>query len=85
MYNEPLSPALDVPVLKIIMPLTPLTPAFDVTISTDPLDVEDPYPLCMTWFPPDANEDEPEDNTISPPVPLLPEPTVKYNDPPRPD
>jgi hypothetical protein len=34
----PLSPELDVPVLSIIIPLTPLTPAFAVDISIKPLD-----------------------------------------------
>jgi hypothetical protein len=37
MLIEPLVIELDVPVLNTSPPLTPLTPAFDVSITTDPL------------------------------------------------
>ena len=34
--------------------------------------------------PPDEDDDTPADTITSPPVPLLPEPTVTYTEPPRP-
>jgi hypothetical protein len=76
MYNEPLSPALDVPVLKIIMPLTPLTPAFDDCNNNTPLDVTVLYPLNNEIWPPDKDDETPADKYNSPPTPLSPLPTT---------
>jgi hypothetical protein len=73
---EPLLPLLEVPVLKITEPLTPSSPALDVRIDIIPLDVDDPYPLVIYWLPPDNADESPADITISPPIPLSPDPTV---------
>ncbi len=76
MYNAPLSPLLDVPVLNTIIPLTPASPALGVDINTLPLDDTVLYPDTIDIRPPDDEDDMPADNTNSPPVPLLPEPTL---------
>jgi len=60
-------------------------PEFAVSNNSDPLDVNDPYPLATDTRPPLDREEVPADNTNSPPVPLLPDPTVTYTDPPRPE
>ena len=76
MYNAPLFPELDVPVLNTIWPLTPDVPAFDVTNRSDPLELDEPYPVSTDTRPPDdVDEDMPAEMVISPPVPLLPDPT----------
>ena len=80
-------PVDELPVLSTNRPLTPAVPAFAVLINNAPLVVADPYPLTNDTRPPDAvaNDDVPADRISSPPVPLLPDPTVTYTDPPRPD
>ena len=85
--KEPLPPVLPVPVLNTNRPLTPAVPAFAVLINSAPLVVNDPYPLTRDTRPPDAEADVdvPADRISSPPVPLLPDPTVTYTDPPRPN
>jgi hypothetical protein len=60
-YKEPLLPELEVPELNTIDPLTPSKPAFELIISTDPLEVSLPYPLRMICRPPDEDEDRPDD------------------------
>ena len=77
---------LPVPVLNTNRPLTPAVPAFAVLSNNAPLVVIDPYPLTTDTRPPDAaaDVDVPADRISSPPVPLLPDPTVTYTDPPRP-
>jgi len=77
-------PELAVPVLNTNKPLTPSAPAFAVFNNNDPLDVNDPYPLITDSRPPLDDADVPANKTNSPPVPLLPDPTVTYTDPPRP-
>jgi len=77
-------------VLNINIPLTPLAPAFEVWINRFPLENVELDPLTIDTRPPDAKaatEDElvPARNTTSAPIPLFPEPTVRYNAPPRPD
>jgi hypothetical protein len=47
MNIDPLSPSLEVPVLRITAPLTPFEPAFEVNIDIIPLEVDDPYPLVI--------------------------------------
>jgi hypothetical protein len=73
---EPLPPELALPVLRINTPLCPLCPAFEVAIKIDPLDVFVPYPLVIDTLPPLDDPDVPDDTVMSPPVPLLPDPTV---------
>jgi len=75
-YTAPLSPTLAVPVLSTNKPLTPDVPEFAVLNNNDPLVDEDPYPLTKETRPPADDELTPADSTISPPVPLLPEPTT---------
>jgi len=84
-YNTPLFPLLEVPVLSKILPLTPLAPEFAVVNTSDPLEDPGAYPLLIITRPPVAPVDGPDESNISPPAPLLPEPTVKYRPPPRPD
>jgi len=86
MYNPPLLPLVESPVLNTINPLTPDVPALLVRNNNEPLDEADPKPLIIDTRPPDfeANDVEPAMITISPPVPLLPVPTVTYTAPPRP-
>ena len=45
MYNAPVLPLLDVPVLKTIIPDTPVVPALAVAINKSPLEVALPYPV----------------------------------------
>jgi hypothetical protein len=54
--------------------------------NNEPLDAPAFEPLIIDTRPPDfeAKEVAPAMITISPPVPLLPFPTVTYTDPPRP-
>jgi len=61
-------------------------PALPVRSNNEPLDVTVPEPLIIDTRPPDFEGKEvvPAMITISPPVPLLPVPTVTYTDPPRP-
>jgi len=61
-------------------------PALPVRNSKEPLDVTVPEPLIIDTRPPDFKGKDvvPAMITISPPVPLLPVPTVTYTDPPRP-
>ena len=72
--------------LNTINPLTPDDPALPVRNSNDPLDVLVPVPLIIDTRPPDfeMNEVVPGIIKISPPVPLLPVPTLTYTEPPRP-
>jgi len=86
MYNPPLLPLEESPVLSTINPLTPDVPALPVRNNNEPLDEVDPEPLIIDTLPPDfeANEVVPAMITISPPVPLLPVPTATYTAPPRP-
>ena len=85
MYNAPLTPILALPVLSTRIPLTPATPAFDVCKSNAPLLVAVPVPLVIDTRPPVAEDEVPADRMISPPVPLLPDPTVMYTEPPLPE
>jgi hypothetical protein len=57
-----------------------------VRSNNEPLDVTVPEPLIIDTRPPDfvAKEVVPAMITISPAVPLLPDPTVTYTAPPRP-
>jgi hypothetical protein len=73
-------------VLNTINPLTPSVPALLVRNNNDPLDAPAFEPLIIDTRPPDfeAKEVAPAMITISPPVPLLPVPTVTYTAPPRP-
>ncbi len=84
MYNEPELPRELVPVLMMIMPLTPDTPASAVVISKIPLEVDVPAPVVIYIAPPVAADDDPADNNNWPPLPLFPEPTVIEINPPRP-
>jgi hypothetical protein len=83
-YNAPLLPELDVPVLSTKIPLTPAAPAFDVWSSNAPLLAAVPKPLVMDTRPPVADDDVPADRMTSPPEPLLPDPTSRETEPPRP-
>jgi len=86
MYNPPLLPLVESPVLNTINPLTPDVPALPVRNNNEPLDEADPEALIIDTLPPDfeANEVVPPIITISPPVPLSPVPTVTYTAPPLP-
>jgi hypothetical protein len=86
MYNPPLLPLVESPVLNTINPLTPDVPALPVRNNNEPLDEADPEPLIIDTRPPDFEVKEvvPAMITISPPVPLSPVPTVTYTAPPRP-
>jgi hypothetical protein len=86
MYNPPLLPLVESPVLNTISPLTPDVPALPVRNNNEPLDAPAFEPLIIDTRPPDfeAKEVAPAMITISPPVPLLPEPTEIYTAPPRP-
>jgi hypothetical protein len=75
-YMAPLLPELELPVLSTSIPLTPAVPAFDVCTSKAPLLVVVPKPLAIDTRPPVADDDAPADSMISPPDPLVPEPTV---------
>jgi len=85
MYNPPLLPLVESPVLNTINPLTPDDPALPVRNNKDPVEVE-LLPLIIDTRPPDFESKEvvPAMITISPPDPLLPVPTVTYTAPPRP-
>ena len=86
MYNPPLLPLVESPVLNTINPLTPDVPALLVRNNNGPLDAPAFEPLIIDTRPPDfeANDVAPAMITISPPVPLSPVPTVTYTAPPRP-
>jgi len=84
-YNEPLLPVLALPVLSTNKPLTPAVPAFRDRRITSPLLVEELKPPTKDSKPPLDDPDAPADMTTCPPLPLFPEPTVKYNEPPRPE
>jgi hypothetical protein len=73
-------------VLRTINPLTPDVPALPVRNTNEPLDAPAFEPLIIDTRPPDfdAKEVAPAMITISPPVPLLPDPTVTYTAPPLP-
>jgi hypothetical protein len=68
--------ALAVPVLRTNRPLTLVTPEFAVWRARSPLENPALYPVVIATLPPDAYEEVPADNTISPPVPQSPDPTV---------
>lgn len=84
MNNAPLFPELEVPVARVNVPLTPEVAAFAVCTSMAPLlePVAVLKPVIMETTPPAADDDVPADKTRSPPGPLLPDPTVKYTEPP---
>jgi hypothetical protein len=86
MYNPPLLPLVESPVLNTINPLTPDVPALLVRNNNEPLDAPAFEPLIIDTRPPDFEVKEvvPAMITISPPVPLSPVPTVTYTAPPRP-
>jgi len=86
MYKPPLLPLVESPVLSTINPLTPDDPALLVRNNNEPLEAPAFEPLIIDTRPPDfeAKEVVPAMITISPPVPLLPVPTVTYTAPPRP-
>jgi hypothetical protein len=86
MYNAPLLPLVESPVLSTINPLTPDVPALPVRNNNEPLDAPAFEPLIIDTRPPDfeAKEVAPAIITISPPVPLLPVPTEIYTAPPLP-
>jgi hypothetical protein len=63
-------------VLITNIPLTPPPPESAVCRSNAPLLIDVLSPLVIDTRPPVANNDVPADNTISPPDPLLPDPTV---------
>jgi len=85
MYNPPLLPLVESPVLNTINPLTPDDPALPVRTSSEPVEVE-LLPLIIDTRPPDfeAKDVTPAIITISPPDPLSPVPTVTYTEPPLP-
>ena len=76
MYNAPLLPELELPVLSTNNPLTPELPAFAVRRSSTPLLVAVPKPVVNDTNPPVADADVPAISTISPPDPVVPDPTV---------
>jgi hypothetical protein len=73
---EPEEPELDVPELNAKIPLAPLSPAFKVLTNTEPLELDDVYPLCMITAPEVLPWLMPATMEINPPAPLLPSPTV---------
>jgi hypothetical protein len=76
MYTAPELPEEDVPVLSVIRPLTPVEAESGVAINILPLLPAALEPLRMLTFPPLLEEEAPALRTSSPPVPLLPLPTV---------
>ena len=78
--TEPLLPSLLVPVFKDTDPLTPSTPASVVLNEKEPLEVAIPYPPTSDTEPPVLVVLSPEDTTMRPPAPVLPEPTTTAND-----
>ena len=76
MYSAPLLPLLELPVLSTRRPLTPALPELDVFMTNAPLLVAVPRPVMIEIAPPVAEEETPAAIAISPPGPLLPEPTV---------
>lgn len=85
MYKAPLLPVLELPVLSTSIPLTPRAPAFDVRKDNEPLLVAELWPVAIDIDPPVTIDDVPADNTISPPGPLLPDPTIILSEPPLPE
>jgi len=81
---RPLLPPLAVPELKLMWPLTPLSPAFGVHMIASPLDVAEPKPVATSTAPPLDTVDSPENTRKSPPSPVSPAPTVTRMDPPFP-
>jgi len=85
-YKAPELPDVALPVLSNNIPLDPAVPAFTVSSTNDPLVDAEPYPVIIDMRPPvNAADVMPDDNTISPPVFVSPEPTVTYTAPDRPD
>jgi len=84
MYRAPLLPRVAVPELNTSKPLTPLVPALLVRILTAPLLVDEPRPLTTFNPPPVKALVSPEYTPTRPPDPLMPLPTVKRIEPPRP-
>jgi hypothetical protein len=80
MYNAPVLPDPDAPVLKISIPLTPLLTASPVRKTKSPELLPSKFvPVNIVMRPPLVAlepEIEPERSTSSPPLPLLPVPTV---------
>lgn len=77
MYSAPLLPKLDVPVLRINIPLTPLAPALALDINIVPLEALLPYPLTRDNLPPLCDDDAPPDTNTDPPTPMFPDPTLR--------
>jgi hypothetical protein len=73
--RAPLLPSEALPVLNANKPLTPAVPeSADSTIKF-PLDDCVPKPLEMMTRPPEEYDEVPAERIISPPDPLLPDPT----------
>ena len=66
-YNEPLLPVLDDPVLNTNLPLVPDVPAFGVVIDMSPLDVADDDPDVIVTAPPETVDADPALKAIVPP------------------
>jgi hypothetical protein len=83
-YTAPLLPELDVPVLNTNKPVMPLTPAFDVCSTTEPLLVTVLKPLTILINPPVDTDDKPPTIDIAPPILDREEPVDSNNSPPEP-
>ena len=68
---DPEVPAVEVPVDKVMAPLTPLVPALALTMLTAPLEVAEPTPLLIRMSPPVLSMDAPALTTTSPPKPYM--------------
>jgi hypothetical protein len=82
--TAPELPLLVVPDENVRTPLTPFDPALNDLIEIEPLVLNRPYPDSITTFPPVpvVDVDSPAVMTISPPLFVLPLPTVRLIDPP---
>eukprot|EP00952_Eustigmatos_sp_NYUAD-ZCMA_P012968 51812-Eustigmatos_ZCMA.PRE.1 len=85
MYNAPLLPLLVVPELNTSRPLAPEVPALAVRMVTEPLLDALPAPVVTSIDPPVAVELSPDRTETRPPDPLLPLPTLRNSEPPRPE
>ncbi len=76
MKRAPVLPDVEIPELRIILPEIPVDPELAVFSNISPLEPPLPKPVVIDIRPPVSDVDKPDDNKISPPEPLDPDPTV---------
>ena len=87
MYTAPLTPAVEMPVLMLMVPVLPTVPDAAVCNKISPLVAYAPEPLVITTFPPVAAELDvtlPPERYMAPPGPTVLVPTERVIVPPTP-